>query len=40
MGEVPLCMSRIWHIEDNQGQVRALTFGQKFLKPFKVFPLR
>ena len=29
-----------WHITDSQGQIMALSFRQKNLKHFKVFPLR
>ena len=33
-------VERIWHIEDIQGQVLALTFRLKSVTRFKVFPLR
>ena len=31
---------RLWHIYDSHGQILALAFRQKSLKPCEVFPLR
>ena len=33
-------VERMWHIQDSQGQILALPFRFKSVKPFKVFPLR
>ena len=36
----PDSVERIWHIQDSQGQVLALTFRFKSLRYFKLFPLQ
>jgi hypothetical protein len=28
----------VWHTQDNHGQIPALAFWQKTLKPFQLFP--
>ena len=35
----PTGVERIWHVQDRKGQILALAFRPKFLKPFKVFIL-
>ena len=36
---MPSAFERTWHIYDSQGQILALAFRCKSLKPFTVFPL-
>jgi len=36
----PRPCARIQQIQDSHGQILALAFGEKSLKPFKLFPLR
>ena len=33
-------VEKIWHTYDSQGQILALAFMYRSLKPFKMFPLR
>jgi hypothetical protein len=38
---IPPAVERTWHMQDSQGQIMALwPWLVKFLKPFKLFPLR
>jgi len=35
-----IAAKRIWHHNDSQGQILALTFSEKSFKPLKLFPFR